>query len=433
MKTVKFGGTSLADARQIRKAAQIVRADEERCYVVVSAPGKRQRLDVKVTDLLYRAYDEYLAQKDYRQVLVRVGDRFNAIADELNVEIDVAKEIETIAQNIEAGRDYIASRGEYLSAKIFASYLGYGFVDAKDCVFFERGRLNEEKTYDAINTILSRLDRVVIPGFYGSDETGRIRTFSRGGSDITGSLVARAMRCDVYENWTDVNGLLCADPRVVDDPITMDYVSYDELRELSYMGASVLHEDAVFPCRQAGIPIHIRNTDHPEIQGTIIGHEKQKQKMVLGIAGKKGFSNIQIEKSLMNSEIGFGARVLGILADHHISYEHAPTSVDTMSVLVTSDQLKHDRDRLIDEIKDKLSPDFIAIEDGLALVAVVGAGFGSVGFAASLLREVAQAGVNVRCIVAGFSGMSLIIGVNEDEFELCMRSLYDGMIHKGQG
>ena len=430
MITAKFGGSSVASGSQIEKVMKIVREDPQRRYIVVSAPGRRQRLDIKVTDLLYRAYEEYRKNREYEDVITLVEQRFAEIAADLNVSVDVREEMKIIRQNMDLGQDYVASRGEYLSAKITAAALGFPFVDAADCVFFERGKLDELKTYDALADRLGDLEHAVLPGFYGRDEKGRIRTFSRGGSDITGALVARATSSELYENWTDVNGLLCADPRIVENPETMTSVSYDELRELSYMGATVLHEEAVFPCRRAGIPIYIRNTDHPEQPGTMITAEKQKDRMVLGIAGKKGFSNIQIEKALMNAEVGFGAKVMQVLANHHVAFEHLPTSVDTMSILVSSAAIKFEREELVEELVMAVHPDIVTIEDNLALVAVVGAGFGRVGFAASLLNAVAEAGVNVRCIDAGFSGMSLIIGVDEEEFELCIRSLYEAMIQR---
>ena len=428
--TAKFGGSSLADAAQFRKVADIVRAESARRYVVASAPGRRSGADTKVTDLLYRCCDLAAAGQDFSPALAQIRERFAEIARELGVAFDLDSELDAIAARLRAvpERDYVASRGEYLNARLLAAYLGYGFLDAADAVrFTPDGRFLPEETNAALSIALAPLERAVIPGFYGADPTGRVHTFSRGGSDVTGALVARATGSSLYENWTDVSGMLFTDPRVVPDPGAIDYITYRELRELSYMGASVLHEDAVFPVRKAGIPINIRNTNRPDDPGTMISHDLPPaalQRPVTGVAGRKGFSTLLVEQSLMNNEIGFGARLLNILAAHGVSFEHCPTGIDAISVVVDTASLDACREAVLRQIELQMRPDHLSVEDGLALIAVVGHGMGGLrGIAARIFTAVAAAGVNIRMIDQGSSELNIIIGVDEADYEAAVRGI----------
>lgn len=432
-KVVKFGGTSLADASQIRKACAIVREDPQRRYMVVSAPGKRYGDDIKVTDLLYQLYDAAVNGKETEPILHQIEVRYQEIIDDLDIGFDLQYEMHLIRMSLKKpDQEYLASRGEYLNAKIIAEYMEWPFVEAGDHVFFdEEHHFMAALTYASMAEALNSLEHAVIPGFYGRDRKHHIRVFSRGGSDITGAICARAVHASVYENWTDVNGMLSADPRIVDHPKRIEEVSYQELRELAYMGASVLHEDAVFPVRTAGIPINIRNTNEPENPGTMIrpAHTPENGKHeVTGIAGKKGLSNIQIDKAMMNTEVGFGAKVLEILAEHHVPYEHTPTSIDTMSVIVSTADLENCRREILAEINEQLKPDRVLIEDHIALVAVVGEGIArKPGFAADVLKAIADAGINVRMIDVSFSELNVIIGVDEKNYEKTIRAIYEEM------
>lgn len=435
IKTVKFGGTSLADAQMIRKCADIVLADDSRRYVIVSAPGKRFPDDEKITDLLYALYSENELHHNTDTLLNRIRERFEAIIRELSVDFDLNAEFEVLRQSLTNGasRDYFASRGEYLNAKIFAVYIDRPFVDASRLIRFMDNRLlNEHVTYRDTAEILDEIPYAVIPGFYGCDQRGNITTFTRGGSDVTGAVIARAVGADLYENWTDVDGIMSADPRVIDHPKKIDVISYRELRELSYMGASVLHEDAVLPVRKVGIPIQLRNTMNPEASGTMIVSRTPAgtvKHAVTGIAGKKGFSNLQIESLLMNSQIGYGAKVLKILADNGVSYEHTPTSIDMINVIAETSYLEKTRNKIIMEIDRELHPDRIFIEDGIALTAVVGEGIsGNVGVAARVLQCIADAGISIRMVDAGFSELNILIGVSESDYEKTLQALYRGLL-----
>ena len=432
---VKFGGSSLASAGQFRKVEEIIRANPERRIVVASAPGKRDSSDTKVTDMLYACYDKASAGEDFEPVLSQIADRYLEIRDELGIEFDVDGEIAVVREHLRNGpqRDYMASRGEYLNAKLLAAYLGFAFLDTADYIrFFADGSFDSEYTNERLGAALAGLDYVVLPGFYGALPDGTIRTFSRGGSDITGSVAARAVQADLYENWTDVSGMLAADPRVVPEPRTIDFITYKELRELSYMGASVLHQDAVFPVQRAGIPINIRNTNDPQASGTMIlpvmpdGHQGQ---IVTGIAGRTGFSTILVEKAMMNGEIGFGAMLLNILADHGVSFEHAPSGIDTMSVIVNTEQFAPVRDDVLVEIQHRLAPDALNVEDDLALIAVVGRGMVRVkGVAARTLRAVSDAGINIRMIDQGSDELNIILGVSAEDCNEAIRSIYSVLI-----
>lgn len=431
IKTVKFGGSSLADAAHFRRVADIVRADPARRYVVASAPGKRNPDDRKVTDLLYRCYEKARAREDIRADFARIAGRYNEIIRGLGLDCDISGELAYIYDGINrhTGRDFAASRGEYLSALILAKYLKYDFIDAESVIFFgENGTFDSEKTHNALQEELKKHARAVIPGFYGVMPNGTIKTFSRGGSDVTGSIVAEAVEAELYENWTDVSGCLMADPRIVDNPKPIRTVTYRELRELSYMGASVLHEDAIFPVRAAGIPINIRNTNDADAPGTMIvagTNEYDAKTVITGIAGKKGFSVITIEKDMMNAELGLGRKVLDVLEDNGISFEHLPSGVDTMSVIVPSNELAGRRERLIASINRVCRPDSIVCEDGLALLAVVGRGMVKArGTAARVFDAISNAGVNIRMIDQGSSELNIIVGVEEKDLDLALRAIY---------
>ena len=430
-KVVKFGGSSLASAEQFMKAGDIIRSDEERRYVVPSAPGKRHDKDTKVTDMLYVCYAKAEADGDFKDGLREIEERYEEIIDGLHLDLSLDGEFETIEKNFreKAGEDYAASRGEYLNGIIMAAYLGYEFIDAATVIFFdEQGDFDSEKTNRVLAERLDSVERAVIPGFYGAYEDGRVKTFSRGGSDITGSIVSRAVKADVYENWTDVSGFLLADPRIIDNPPGIDTITYRELRELAYMGAAVLHEDAIFPVRREGIPINIRNTNCPEARGTwIVESTCQKSHYVItGIAGKKGFCSVNIEKDMMNSEIGFGRKVLQAFEDYGISFEHVPSGIDTMTVFVHQDEFIDKEQKVVSAIHRLADPDTIDIESDLALIAVVGRGMKSTrGTAGRIFSALAHANVNVRMIDQGSSELNIIIGVSDDDFENAIRAIYN--------
>ena len=441
MKTIvtKFGGSSLASTEQFRKVAAIIQADPNRRVVVASAPGKRSGADVKVTDLLYRCYEQAVSGGDYRPVLEQIRLRFAEIISGLGVSFDLDRELAVIDQHLQQNpeREYMASRGEYLNAGILAAFLGWTFCDTAELVRFSaEGVFDAEQTQTLLSTALQRTERAVLPGFYGASEDGTIHTFSRGGSDVTGALAARAAQAELYENWTDVSGMLAADPRIVENPRAIDYISYQELRELSYMGASVLHEDAVFPVRKAGIPINIRNTNRPEDPGTMIVAvlpESRRPRIITGIAGRTGFSSIQVEKPMMNAEIGFGAKLLQILASYGVPFEHCPTGIDTMSVLVNKEHLQPVRTQVLAEIQEKLQPEILTVEDNLALIAVVGQGMASArGTAARIFGKLADNGVNIRMIDQGSSELNIIIGVDEADYQMAVCSCYAAGVDDNQ-
>lgn len=432
--TVKFGGTSLASAPQIRKAAEIIRANPARRFVVASAPGKRTKDDIKVTDLLYRCYNEAADGVDFSATLEKIRGRFQDIITELNVEFDIDAEIAKLRRHLEQSpnADYMASRGEYLNSKIIAAYLGFPFVDAAEVIRFRAdGVLDEAYTFRTLSARLIGLDNAVLPGFYGALPDGTVKTFSRGGSDVTGAIVARASASELYENWTDVSGMLSADPRIVDNPRVIDYITYTELRELSYMGATVLHEDAVFPVRKAGIPINIRNTNSPDDPGTMIVASlpaSTGRRTVTGIAGKKGLSSIHIEKSMMNGEVGFVAKLLKIFADCGLSFEHCPSGIDTISVVINTSSFDTHREEILHRIRQDLEPDVVSVEDNLALIAVVGQGMVySKGTAAKIFTALSNADVNIRMIDQGSSELNIIVSVEERDFEHALRSIYHAM------
>ncbi len=430
IKVVKFGGSSLASAEQFQKAGEIVRSDPSRRYVVPSAPGRRYDHDEKITDMLYACYAEAEGGKDYTGILRRIRERYDEIIHGLGLSLSLDEEFERIEENFRrsAGRDYAASRGEYLNGIIMAAYLGFEFIDAADVIFFDpNGNLESERTNEALAARLAGTEHAVIPGFYGS-QSGRIKTFSRGGSDITGSIVARAIQADMYENWTDVSGFLVADPRIIRDPEVIETITYRELRELSYMGASVLHEEAIFPVRKEGIPINIRNTNHPEDPGTLIVEStcRRPKYTITGIAGKKGFCSINIEKAMMNTEVGFGRKVLGVFEQYGISFEHIPSGIDTMTVFVHQSEFEEYEQAVIAGIHRAVQPDTVELESDLALIAVVGRGMRATrGTAGRIFSALAHAHINVKMIDQGSSELNIIIGVAGDDFEPAIQAIYD--------
>lgn len=435
VKVAKFGGSSVADALQIGKIKNIIENDPDIHYVVVSAPGKRFSDDSKVTDLLYLCKAHIEHNLPYQQIFQVICDRFMAVEVNLGVNVGLKEAFEEIRKNLEAGAsaDYIASRGEHLNAMLIAAYLGFNFVDSSRIVRFdEKGRFMEDLTNKEIAEELKHHERAVIPGFYGAKVDGTIKTFSRGGSDITGALVARAVGADVYENWTDVSGFLMADPRIVKDPKPISTVSYKELRELSYMGASVLHEDAIYPARIANIPINIRNTNEPENPGTMITSEPAKLEegqIIAGIAGSKDFTVITMYKALLSSERGFIRKMSGVLEDFDIPIEHIPSGVDTLSVVISNKQLGGKLEDILDEFERQLKPDHMEVSDDIALIATVGAGMSlRTGVSAKLFTALAEKKVNIRMIDQGSSEMNIIVGVENKDFEKAIRAIYGAFV-----
>ena len=430
LKVLKFGGTSLADAEHFRAVADIIKSEPERRYIVASAPGKRFGTDTKITDLLYKCYELANAEEDITEVFEEIKGRYNSIITDLGLDLDLSDTFEKIKLSVihNSGRDYVASRGEYLNAKILAKYLDFDFIDAKKIIFFkEDGSFDADKTNEVSRTYLSKHEYAVIPGFYGSMPNGTIKTFSRGGSDITGSLIARAASATLYENWTDVSGFLMADPRVIDNPKVIDTITYKELRELSYMGATVLHEDAIFPVRYSKIPINIRNTNRPEDRGTFIVPQTDdvSDDVITGIAGKTGFSTIRIEKEMMNSQLGFGRRVLQVIEENGISFEHFPSGIDTMTVVVSTKELHPKRADVMAGICKEVDPENIFVEENLALIAIVGRGMVKAkGTAARIFTALADAGVNIRMIDQGSCELNIIVGIDSNDYLTALNAIY---------
>ena len=431
IKVVKFGGSSLADAKQFKKVADIIKSDSSRKYVIPSAPGKRFDGDTKITDMLYSCYSKAARGQDFEKEFEDIKSRYNGIIEELSLDISLEEEFNTIKACFtqKAGRDYAASRGEYLNGILLAKYLGFEFIDAADVVFFDdKGAYDSNKTAFVMRERLEGVEYAVIPGFYGSMPNDTIKTFSRGGSDITGSIVASVVTADVYENWTDVSGFLIADPRIIDDPMPITTITYKELRELSYMGATVLHDEAIFPVRKAGIPINIKNTNKPDDTGTMIveSTSQKPEYTITGVAGKKGFAVVNIEKDMMNSELGFGRRVLEVFEKNGISFEHMPSGIDTMSVIVHLDEFAEKEQEILAGLHRNVQPDSIEIETDLALVAVVGRGMKSNrGTAGRIFASLAHSNVNVKMIDQGSSELNIIIGVEEADFKTAINAIYD--------
>ena len=435
-KVVKFGGSSLADASQFRKVAGIIQGDADRRYVVPSAPGKRFSGDTKVTDLLYTCHKQAYEGADFTETLQKIKARYQDIIHDLGLSISLDDAFAEIERNFRNGSspDYAASRGEFLNGMVLADYLGYTFVDAATVIFFdEQGVFLLDETIAALRERLKDVPQAVIPGFYGATRAGKVKTFSRGGSDVTGSIVARAVKADIYENWTDVSGFLVADPRVVADPAVISTITYEELRELSYMGATVLHEDAIFPVRTAGIPINIRNTNEPSANGTMIVSDDNDEisgYTITGIAGRKGFAAINLQKAMMNSELGFCRKVLEILEENRISFEHMPSGIDTMSIILSEADLGDKEQQVLAQIRKAVNPDHVEVERGIALLAVVGRGMRRTrGTAARIFAALAHARINVKMIDQGSSELNVIVGIRETDFEDATRCIYDMFIN----
>ncbi|MEG0276390.1 MAG: aspartate kinase [Coprobacillus sp.] len=434
-KVVKFGGSSLADAKQFKKVYDIMNADKERKYIVPSAPGKRFKEDTKVTDMLYKAY-RATDSKEFKVTFEEIKSRYQDIIDGLKLDISLDKEFEIIEKNFELklGEDYAASRGEYLNGLLLANYLGFEFIDAADVIFIDsHGNYDAEKTDPILSECLLKAENAVIPGFYGSlnDDSGCIKAFSRGGSDVTGAIVAKNGKADLYENWTDVSGFLVADPRIVKDPDVIETITYKELRELSYMGASVLHENSVFPVRKEGIPINIKNTNQPNDPGTLIVESTchKPTHVITGIAGTKGFATVMIEKDMMNSEIGFGRKVLEVFEQYNISFEHIPSGIDTMTIIVNTNDFIDKEQDILAGIHRAVQPDSIVLESDLALIAVVGRGMkASRGTAARVFKALAKENVNIKMIDQGSSELNIIIGVRNCYFEPAIKAIYNEFI-----
>lgn len=435
IKVVKFGGSSLADAVQFRKAAEIIRSDASRRYVVASAPGKRNSHDEKVTDLLLQCFRLASEKRSIDDTFEKIENRYREIIHDLGLDCSLEAEFAGIKTAIlhHAGSDYIASRGEYLNSKLLAKYLDFPFVDAEDGIFFdENGVLDAEKTNKELTKILELHEYAVIPGFYGILPNGTIKTFSRGGSDITGSIVAAATKADIYENWTDVSGMLMADPRCIEAPRPIPEITYRELRELSYMGATVMHDEAIFPVRRAQIPINIRNTNDPAAPGTMIVPKAMSNMcdtVITGIAGKKGITAIHVEKDKMNSEVGFGRKVLEVIENYNLSFEHLPSGIDTMSVLVSSAALEEFKGAITAEMVKKVNPDSITLVENLALIAVVGRGMVSnEGTAARIFTALAKAHINIRMIDQGSSEINIIVAVDEKNYQKTIEAIYNEFV-----
>ena len=435
LKVVKFGGTSLADAEHFKQVASIIKADPSRRYVVASAPGKRMGDDEKVTDMLYNCYNMIRRREDISDYYQKIVDRYTSIIEGLGINFNITGELEYIknAMMARSGRDFAASRGEYLNSLILAKYLGFDFIDAENVIFFkENSTFDEERTNIAMKEELSKHEYAVIPGFYGSMPNGTIKTFSRGGSDITGSIVARACCADLYENWTDVSGFMMADPRIIKNPLPISTITYKELRELSYNGATVLHEDSIFPVQKEGIAINIRNTNHPEDVGTMIvpfAEDYDSKHIITGIAGKKGFSVINIEKNHMGAEFGFAMRVFKCLDQYGIHTEHLASGIDLMSHIVPEAELNAKLDDFIPELHRITDADNISVDTGLALVAVVGRGMKETkGTAARIFSAISNAGVNVRMIDQGASELNIVIAVYESDYEKTIKAIYEEFV-----
>lgn len=440
LKVAKFGGSSLADASMIQRVKSIVDSDPQRRFIIPSAPGKRDATDQKVTDLLYLCHDHARQGVPFAEVFTLIADRYNGIVSDLGLSLDMVPLLEEIAAKVESGAsaDYTASRGEFLNGHIIAALLGCEFVDAADIIQFDaKGNFLSESTHESVAGRLGSVERAVVPGFYGAKPDGTIKTFSRGGSDVTGAIVARGVGASVYENWTDVSGLLMSDPRVVDNPRPIEIVTYKELRELAYMGASVLHDEAIFPVRQAGIPVNIRNTHEPDHPGTMIvrgdtladGSADAPMSAITGIAGRRDFTILLIEKALMNAQIGFGRRLLEAIEDLGISFEHMPSGIDTISLVVADSELEGKLDDVLARIQATCEPDSLSVDPNLALIATVGRGMAHhPGMSARLFGALGEAGVNIRMIDQGSSELNIIVGVDTGDFEVAMRAIYSAFV-----
>ena len=435
IKIVKFGGSSLADASQFKKVKAIITSDETRRFVVPSAPGKRFKDDIKVTDLLYQAYNA-VSDEEFNTTFKEIKGRYQEIIDDLKLDLSLEEQFKIIEKGFkdQISIEYAASRGEYLNGIVLANYLGFEFIDAASVIFIdEHGNYDPNMTDPILSKKLSKCKNAVIPGFYGAsnDGSGRIVTFSRGGSDVTGSIIAKNGHVDLYENWTDVSGFLIADPRIVKNSDVIGTITYKELRELSYMGASVLHENSIFPIRSQGIPIVIKNTNKPEDAGTLIVESTchKPDHVITGIAGRKGFATIMIEKDMMNSEIGFGRKVLQVLEDNELSFEHTPSGIDTMTIVVETKEFIDKEQEILAGLHRAVNPDSIELESDLALIAIVGRGMkDGRGTAAKVFTALAQKNINIKMIDQGSSELNIIVGVKNIHFEEAIKAIYDMFI-----
>jgi aspartate kinase len=435
LKVVKFGGSSLASAEAFAKVKKIVEADKSRAIVVVSAPGKRFKEDIKVTDLLYVCHAHIKYSIGVDDMFEKIKERYREIYKGCGLTQDLESEFDKIAANLtkKASVDYIVSRGEYLNAKLMAEYLGYTFVDSADWLIFGfNGKVDFDKSYKNLSAIIENNPRVVVPGFYGATPDGNIKTFSRGGSDITGAIAAAAINADMYENWTDVSGIMTADPRIVDNPRPIENVTFAELRELSYMGADVLHEETVFPVRQKSIPLYIKNTNDMNARGTLImesfdeEEENKTSHFITGISGKKNFSIITIAKSRMNDEIGYVRRALEVFERFEIPIEHIPSSIDSFSVVVASSYIESCMHELIAALNTALTPDSIKIDNEISLIAIVGRKLASnIGIAGKIFTALGENDINIKMIEQGADEINIIIGVNDRNFKKTIRVLYN--------
>lgn len=432
VKVAKFGGSSLADSAQFEKVKEIILADKDRVFIVPSAPGKRFSADIKITDLLYECHYKARSGEKFDDVFATICRRYDEIIKTLDISLDLSDAYKEIKQNIpdQETADYSASRGEYLNGMILAAYLGFEFVDAGEVIHFDAGGgFDAETTQSMCEARLKPMKNAVIPGFYGAMPNGQIKTFSRGGSDVSGAIIARGVGAELYENWTDVSGFLMADPRIVQDPKPIEMITYAELRELSYMGATVLHEEAIFPVREGGIPINIKNTNAPSDVGTMIVKSCKAEGTITGIAGKKGFTIISLEKTMMNTQLGYGRKLLSVLENHGISFEHMPSSIDSISVVIPDAELKGKLSVLLSDIQEMCNPDSLDVSPDMALIATVGRGMvHSVGVAASLFAGLAKAKVNIRLIDQGSSELNIIVGVESADFEKAIKAIYEAFI-----
>ena len=431
LKVCKFGGTSMATKESILQVKNIIESESSRRFVIVSAPGKRFSGDEKVTDLLYACYDEKIRSGSCAGYFSKIRERFLSIVRELGLDFDITPYLDEIEQRIVESTtpDYAASRGEYLSALIMSRVLGLQFVDAADIIkFTAKGNFDSEFTNDLVSKSLSFYNGAVIPGFYGTLPDGTIKTFTRGGSDFTGAIVARAVEADIYENWTDVDGFMTTDPRIVNNPKLIEYLSFDELRELSYMGAGVLHPESTFPLQSTGIPINIKNTFNPSAPGTMIIKDTASvvsPRLVTGIAGRKGFTTIFIKKSMMNGEVGFCRKILSVLEYYDVNMEHMPTGIDTMSLIVQDSEIDGKLDDVLEKIRGKVNPDLMYVYRNISLIAVVGLGMSNqTGTAAKIFTALANANINVKMIDQGSSEINIIIGVNSDDMNRAISAIY---------
>lgn len=431
VKVAKFGGSSVASAEQFKKVKNIVGLDDARRFVVVSAVGKANKEDNKVTDLLYLCYAHTKYNINFDNIFKMIEDKFIAIKKELCLTFDIEGELVKLKSEINKGIDeeYLVSRGEYLTGLLMAEYLGYHFVDAKDLIFYNhQGEIDFEKTQAAFDEIVKEHDRVLIPGFYGSRPSGEIKIMTRGGGDVSGAIVANIADAEVYENWTDVSGILMADPRIIDNPNEIKVISYTELRELSYMGASVLHEEAIFPVRDKDIPIQIRNTNDPQAEGTIISDNKHLEckQVVTGIAGKRDFSIITIKKRHMANEVGLIGKALKIFEDFNVSIEHIPSGIDSFSVVVETSNVRPFIHELVAKIKSVIKADEVNVTHEISLIATVGEGMkNSKGLSGRLFKALGEAGVNIALISQTNDEINIIVGVHNSDYDKTINTIYN--------